>query len=301
MANYPRTRRFRWLPLLALVCCQASCNEHERVSAEVSEETREAWVYPLREAMLASSAGGNAAAEVLEPTGWATITGKFVYGGGSAPVGSPVAITADATTCGAFNLRDESLVVNPANMGLANVFVYLRTKGFGDPHPSYTPGEEVILANKGCRFEPHAMGIWMQNTLVVTNEDPVAHNTDCSAAGDPSGSFNQVIAALGNISNINFTRSQARPANVKCSIHPWMAAKVLPRENPYFATTDVDGNFRIENVPAGIELDFQVYHEVAGNLNADSSWTNGRFKVTLENDQTLDMGTITVSPAMVGR
>ena len=36
-----------------------------------------------------------------------------------------------------------------------------------------------------------------------------------------------------------------------CRIHPEMEAYIVVLQNPYFATTDRDGHFRIENVPPG--------------------------------------------------
>jgi hypothetical protein len=289
------------LTILASLCaCLTACTEHPRESAAISDETWQDRVYPMREALAASVGDEGAAVVSLDPTGWATITGKFVYDNSSAP--SPSAIQAggqDAAFCGAVGLVDQSLVVDPATLGIANIFVFLRTKGWGDPHESYSPDAVVTLANNQCRFEPHVLGIWLPQTLKVTNDDPMGHNTNCTAPGDPAGSFNDLIPAGGNI-NKSFSRSQDRPADVNCGIHPWMTAKVLPRDNPYFATTDAEGNFRIENVPAGIELEFQVYHERSKNLNANSGWSNGRFKVTLNNDEERDMGTIKVSPALLG-
>jgi hypothetical protein len=84
------------------------------------------------------------------------------------------------------------------------------------------------------------------------------------------------------------------PAQVTCSIHPWMVAYMLPRENGYHAVTDAEGLFEITNVPAGEEIEFQVWHESAtgsGGLvgttpdASDVKWTNrGRFTITLEPD-----------------
>ena len=43
-----------------------------------------------------------------------------------------------------------------------------------------------------------------------------------------------------------------------------MTAYMLPRKNGYFAVTDADGTFEIANVPAGEQLEFQVWHESGG-------------------------------------
>jgi hypothetical protein len=51
---------------------------------------------------------------------------------------------------------------------------------------------------------------------------------------------------------------------VKCDIHSWMSARLLATDNPWYAVTDKDGNFEINNLPAGAELDFRLQHGKAG-------------------------------------
>ena len=76
-----------------------------------------------------------------------------------------------------------------------------------------------------------------------------------------------------------------------------MRAYMMPRRDKYFAVTKPDGTFEIPNLPAGEELELQVWHERAGGpagalvlQNPDLKWTNkGRFKVKLEPDQTREL------------
>jgi hypothetical protein len=61
--------------------------------------------------------------------------------------------------------------------------------------------------------------------------------------------------------------------------------------------TKPDGSFEISNLPAGEEIEVQVWHErgtgAGGALvlaNKDLKWTNkGRFKIKLDADQTKDL------------
>jgi hypothetical protein len=79
-----------------------------------------------------------------------------------------------------------------------------------------------------------------------------------------------------------------------------MLAYLLPRKNGYIAVTQTDGSFEIANLPAGEELEIQVWHENAaggkGALYVENDaaqaleWDNkGRFKITLEPDQTREL------------
>ena len=72
---------------------------------------------------------------------------------------------------------------------------------------------------------------------------------------------------------------------------------MLPRDDKYFAVTKDDGTFEIANLPAGEDVEIQVWHEhgsgPGGALVLDRKelkWTGkGRFKVKLEPDETTDL------------
>ncbi|MDA7978610.1 MAG: hypothetical protein MPJ50_07550 [Pirellulales bacterium] len=286
-----------WLVAL-IVFALGACSDQSRESAAVPDKD---WdnVYRIRD-QLASGEGGGGATASLQPTGWATISGKFLYDATSAPSQAPIIATKDAEVCGVFNLRDESLVVDPDSMGLANVFIFLRTpRGFSEPHPSYSPDTDVTMSNKGCRFEPHVLGVWLPQTLRVTNDDPVAHNANCTPAGD-SG-FNEMLQASGGELKASFGLDKTSGVAVTCTVHTWMRGWVIPRDNPYFATTDAEGNFRIENVPAGIKLEFQVWHERSGPLNADATWRRGRFSLELAAGEERILEPIKVNPNLLNK
>jgi hypothetical protein len=75
-----------------------------------------------------------------------------------------------------------------------------------------------------------------------------------------------------------------------------MTAYMLQRKDGYFAVTDAQGKFEIPNVPAGEEIEFQVWHEsgaAAGKglvgttpKTPEAKWTNrGRITMTLQPDE----------------
>ena len=91
-------------------------------------------------------------------------------------------------------------------------------------------------------------------------------------------------------------KEEAVPQAVRCSIHPWMLAYYLPRKNGYVAISAKDGGFEIPNLPAGEDLEFQVWHESASGPSGalvvstpavrDLNWSGkGRIKVRLEPDE----------------
>jgi hypothetical protein len=135
----------------------------------------------------------------------------------------------------------------------------------------------------------------------VKNSDPVGHNTKIDPqTGVP---FNQTLAN-GQTLGYTPTREEAIPAPVSCSIHPWMRGYLLPRKDKYFAVTTSDGSFEIPNLPAGEDVELQVWHERASGPGGALvlpekalKWTKkGRFKVKLEPDQTTEL-TLKVPPS----
>ena len=216
---------------------------------------------------------------------WGDLTGKLVLDG-AAPARVKLSITKDQEVCGKMDLFDEGLEVGDGG-GIANIAIYVITKEV-DVHPDYaaTAEAEVVLDNKGCRFEPHLLGIRLSQKLKLTNSDPIGHNVNLQPLGDVA--INPLIPGGGD-SGYQFKRAQTRPVPVSCNIHPWMKGYVLPRDNPYFAVTAADGTFTIKNLPAG-KIEFQVWHELPGYVDT-ATWKKGKFEMEIKPGAN-DLGTV---------
>ena len=114
----------------------------------------------------------------------ATLKGKFVYDG-DPPAPKELDCKKEPACCQK-PMFDQSLVVGK-NKELANVFVYVRTKGLKVP-PELAAAHKspVLLDNKDCRFEPHAVGLVKGQKLVIGNADTVGHNSNISRARNQS-------------------------------------------------------------------------------------------------------------------
>ncbi len=190
---------------------------------------------------------------------WGTIKGKFVFGG-AAPAATELKADKDVEVCGKHKLLAEELVVS-ADKGIATVVVFVRDKGV-KVHPDLAaPGDKVVLDNKDCRFEPHVAVVRTGQTLVIKNSDTVGHNSNVATIkNSPS---NNLIPAGGE-ATVTFASEEAIPAQVTCNIHPWMKSWLVVRPNPYATVSKADGSFEIKNVPAGGEIELQIWHEKAG-------------------------------------
>lgn len=261
----------------------------------------------IREAFLAGAAEGgeDQTAAASAGTGWATIRGQFVFDG-TPPQMTPYNVTKEHAICSINNKPplQETLLVDSASSGIKNVAIYLRDAS--RVHDSAQPKTDaVVFDQKHCVFLTHVVGVTVGESLEIKNSDPTGHNTNILAGG-----FNQLIPEGGAIP-YKVQKETAMPAKVVCSIHPWMVAYMLARKNGYFAVTDAEGRFEIANVPAGEEIELQVWHEsgaAPGNGlvgttpdNAELKWSNrGRITVTLQPDEVKEIKVVVPASAFRG-
>jgi hypothetical protein len=256
--------------------------------------------------------------EATEATGLATIKGVLRLAGDDLPtvrllIAAVLKVPADVPVCmpGGRDVPSKALVIGK-NRGIANTLIYLKTKnnaiGWTNiPKPPEVqdidpddPANVIPFDQKACVFLGHVVAARVGQKLNARNLDDAAHNIN--------GIAGVLIPGKGS-TLITLEKKAAAPIAAGCNIHPWMSAWVLPYDNGYFAVTDADGNFEIKNLPAGVELEFNVWHESAVSatqrLNfdvtraeiADFAWTQkqrGRFKITLQPGQTADFKTIEV-------
>jgi hypothetical protein len=238
---------------------------------------------------------------VASAADWGTIKGKFVYMGEVKP--APVTLTQNADYCGEHKPMDETIVVGESG-ALQYVFVYLyvaRGKKV-EIHPDYKPGDLKAIANKGCRFEPHALTLWTADELEVRNDDTIGHNTNINFVANSD--FNQLVAN-GSPLKKKLEKREDVPSPVACNIHPWMKASLLVRDNPYMAVTGEDGSFEIKNVPAG-KQDIVLWHEAKGYLRdlkvgKEKADRKGQIEVVVPAGAEVDLGVIEVTPANLGQ
>jgi hypothetical protein len=285
--------------LLALV---AGCNRTPSFGPRANLATADTY----RKAIVTAEEGaGESTAAASTGTGWATIRGQFVYDG-TPPARKPYDVNKEQNIC-THNGRpplQETLVVDDATKGIKNVAVFVR----GAPRVHEGSGaktDTLIFDQKECVFLTHVLGASVGQPIDIKNSDPTGHNTNILGSG-----FNQSIPEGGS-SIYKPNKEGAAPMKVVCNIHPWMVAYILARKDGYFAVTDDQGNFEIANVPAGEQIELQVWHESgAGNSNGlvgntpdapELKWKkNGRFTVTLEPDQVKEVKVVVPPSAFRG-
>lgn len=154
----------------------------------------------------------------------------------------------------------------------SNVVVYIASAP-----GSFTPQTPLQVDQRSLSFQPRVLPIVVGTTVNFLNSDDVQHNVFTpSPAGD---FFNLGSWPKGQSRPYTFTKMGK--VELLCNVHHEMRSHILVLQNPYFAVTDKDGNFRIENVPPG-NYALKVWHEQATGPAQTINVTTGIQAVNFE-------------------
>jgi plastocyanin len=107
-------------------------------------------------------------------------------------------------------------------------------------------GGHAVMDQRNETFVPHVLAITTGTTVDFPNSDKFYHNVFSLSKTRP---FDLGRYAAGNSRPVRFDR--AGIVRVFCDIHSHMNAYILVFNHPFFAMTDAEGRYRIENVPPG--------------------------------------------------
>lgn len=187
-----------------------------------------------------------------------TLNGSIAFTG-KAPSSRTIDTSSDSVCFDEFpKLTTDWLIVN--NGRLANVVVYVTNSTVLDMYSWKPPESAVELAHKGCRYEPHVLGVQVGQMLSIVNRDDTHHNTH------PTPRFNAEWNQTQPPGAPPITKTFTHPevaVPVKDNQHPWQKAYVAVFKHPYFSITDANGDFRIEGLPPG-QYELVAWHEEMG-------------------------------------
>ena len=145
-----------------------------------------------------------------------------------------------------------------ANNNFKNVLVWLKGVEFLGELSS----EAAIIDQQGCMYSPHVNAFTTSQKILIKNSDKTLHNVNSKSTINES--FNS--AQPSGVPDIEKTFSEAEsPFYIKCDVHPWMKAWIMVSDHPYFAVTDKNGNYEINNIPSGT-YELMFWQEKLSNL-----------------------------------
>lgn len=181
--------------------------------------------------------------EVWSQTG--SISGRVTFTG-TPPKETTFKHNISTESCG--KQVDLDRLVIGKNKGVQYTLLYLK-----NPPAGSTNGmKPAVIDQKNCRYTPHMSIAAKGSTLEMVNSDPLLHTSHgyLYTGMERSTAFNIAQPIAGQR-----TQQQLRKAGmleIECDAgHVWMSCWVWVTPSPFAAITNEDGDFLIENVPAG--------------------------------------------------
>ena len=178
-------------------------------------------------------------------------------------------VKSDNQICG-LTKHVEDFVVDPATKGLANVVVTIQDIGEGK---GFELLEAPTLTQESCVYSPHVQVFKSKDKLTVLNNDELLHNvhilegekTILNVAQSPGAAYKKKLVRRITASEV---------VTVKCDVHEWMSAYLVPVTHPYVAVTGAKGEFEIDQVPPG-SYTLLAWHEVMGTMERQVTVAGG--------------------------
>lgn len=197
-------------------------------------------------------------------SGGGTISGEVKLQG-TAPAPKPVEVTKDKEVCGQHEIKSEDLLVG-SNGGLENAVVFITSISKGKPMGA----SEAVLDQKGCQYVPHVLLFPAGTTVKINNDDGILHNIHTYSTKNTP--FNMAQPKFKKTIEAKF--DQPEVVKVTCDAHGWMGGWFIVEDNPYYAKTDANGNYKLTDVPPG-DYELKVWHEKLGEKTQKVTVTAG--------------------------
>jgi plastocyanin len=191
------------------------------------------------------------------PSWGETIKGTVRYAG--APVeNKKLPVTIDQYVCGKEKDAEE-LVLSSTN-GIRNAVVSLRLPPGVKAPPASAP---VTMDQKQCAFVPRVVVVPVGGTVEFLNDDRLLHNVKSASKENPP--FNR---AQPHARSIAFTFKKPEILRIDCDLHSWMRGWVVVTESPFYAVTNDQGEFSLDNIPPG-KYTLEVWQETLGTVTQE--------------------------------
>jgi len=192
----------------------------------------------------------------VDPATAGSVTGTIRFDG-TPPAPQPVNRSSDPY-CEKQGAATTETVTVGSGGSLQNVFVYVKD-GLGD-RAFPVPTTSVVLDQKGCRYEPHVLGIQVGQTLEILSSDNTLHNVH--AIPEQNREFNKAHQMAG-IKHTHAFSTKEVMVPFKCDVHKWMNAYVGVLDHPFYAVTGANGTFELKGLPPGTYT-IEAWHEKLG-------------------------------------
>ncbi len=120
---------------------------------------------------------------------------------------------------------------------------------------SIPPLKHPVMDQRNLVIIPHILPVIIGTTVDFPNSDALYHNLFSLS---PARKFDLGRYPKGSSKSVAF--KNIGEVHIFCDIHPTMSAVVLVLPNHFYSMTDSNGNFRINDIPAGTYT-INAWHE----------------------------------------
>ena len=187
----------------------------------------------------------------------ATVSGKITFSGTIAKP-KPLDLSKEPACVKLHSsdpLMPENIVRGSGNT-LKNVVVYVSSNL---PNAPSTPAPPVSFDQRDCHYTTHVLPVRVGQEIDISNSDPFAHNIHPLAKINREWNKMQ----LPNTPKFSYSYQKEEVIPIKCNIHPWMQGYFVVVQNAYFAISDENGRFSLQNLPSGHYV-LTAWHETLG-------------------------------------
>jgi hypothetical protein len=238
--------------VLVLAVVISGCSTDKKADAAQPAKLKDGSVAP-RPTVVSKPTGPYQATNV---SGGVKLTGTLDFDG-VFPADTVIQLPADAAGCGQ-RITDHRVQHTGTRIGGAIVWITdIRT---GKPLPL---GRRFELVNEDCMLSPQVQAVVAPATLNVASEDVALHRDRIINVG--TGELEGIAPFNDNGEVVPFDRmlDGTEQLEITCDLHPWAKAWILVLDHPYFATSEKNGTFSIEDVPPG-SYHVKAWHPLLG-------------------------------------
>ncbi len=131
--------------------------------------------------------------------------------------------------------------------GMKDVVVTLEQVDAGKPFPN----KPINILSENCKFTPEVNVLPQGGTFFVDNQDAVMHNSQVYQSERGKIILNIPIPAEEISDGKVMFKKHYKIFQMICGMHEFMQTWGYRIQNPYYSQTKVDGNYKIDNIPAG--------------------------------------------------
>ncbi len=127
----------------------------------------------------------------------------------------------------------------------ADAIVYIQQA----PGAFKPPAKPVTMDQGKMKFTPHVLPIVSGTTISFLNSEPLLHNV----FSPDNEKYNLGTWPQGQTKDYAFTKCTKFPCAYTqlCRIHPEMEAFIVVLQNSFFAVSDKDGHYELDDIPPG--------------------------------------------------